>query len=280
MWSVAYDEDESVGVSGRNMKKSSSCPSLAHNANRPTILSKMKLSILITVALGAAAEAHCIFQVRSSSPREASLPLDRIRLTIEQKVSINGKDQGSLVGLRAPSTNNPVQDVTSPSIVCGAGGTTSSTIVNVAPGDKIGAWAQHIIGGPQGANDKDNPIAASHKGPVMAYLAKVDNAATSSQTGLKWFKVAQDVFDTSSKKWGVDDLIANNGWAYFNMPTCVPPGEYLLRFEIIALHSATNIGQAQFYTSCAQINVSGSGSGSFSTVSFPGAYTATDPGIS
>lgn len=35
------------------------------------------------------------------------------------------------------------------------------------------------------------------------YLAKVDNAATSSQTGLKWFKIYQDTFNTSSKKWGV-----------------------------------------------------------------------------
>lgn len=55
----------------------------------------------------------------------------------------------------------------------------------------------------QGANDADNPIASSHKGPVMAYLAKVDNAATSAQTGLKWFKIWEDTFDTSSKKWGV-----------------------------------------------------------------------------
>lgn len=64
-------------------------------------------------------------------------------------------------------------------------------------------WFQHTIGGPQGANDADNPIASSHKGPVIAYLAKVDNAATASQTGLKWFKIGQDTFDTSTKKWGV-----------------------------------------------------------------------------
>lgn len=64
-------------------------------------------------------------------------------------------------------------------------------------------WFQHTIGGPQGTNDPDNPIASSHKGPVIAYLAKVDNAATSAQTGLKWFKIGQDTFDTSTKKWGV-----------------------------------------------------------------------------
>jgi cellulase len=67
---------------------------------------------------------------------------------------------------------------------------------------------------------------------------------------------------------------------YFNLPTCVASGQYLLRVEVLALHSASKQGQAQFYQSCAQINVSGSGSFSPSnTVTFPGAYSASDPGI-
>ncbi|KAJ9156165.1 Glycoside hydrolase family 61 protein [Pleurostoma richardsiae] len=220
----------------------------------------MKLSLITGAVLAVAAEAHSIFQ----------------------RVSINDKDQGSLVALRAPSNNNPVQDVNSNSLTCGAPGSTSQTILNVAPGDKIGSWWQHVIGGAQFAGDHDNPIAASHKGPVMAYLAKVDNAATASQNGLKWFKIAEDGFDTSSRKWGVDHMIANNGWSYFTLPQCIAPGNYLLRVEIIALHSARLQGQAQFYTSCAQINVSGSGTfapTSSQTVSFPGAYKASDPGI-
>lgn len=107
--------------------------------------------------------------------------------------------------MRAPSTNNPVTDVTSTSLICGAAGTTSQTVHSANAGDKIGTWFQHIIGGPQGASDPDNPIASSHHGPVLAYMAKVDNAASSSQTGLKWFKIGQDTFDTSSKKWGVGE---------------------------------------------------------------------------
>ena len=94
------------------------------------------------------------------------------------------------------------------------------------------------------------------------------------------FKIWQDGFDTSSKKWGVDNMISNNGWVYFNLPTCIAAGQYLLRVEILALHSASKPNQAQFYQSCAQINVSGGGSFSpSSTVSFPGAYTANDAGI-
>jgi lytic cellulose monooxygenase (C1-hydroxylating) len=75
-------------------------------------------------------------------------------------------------------------------------------------------------------------------------------------------------------------MINNNGWVYFNLPQCVASGHYLMRVEILALHSAGKAGEAQFYQSCAQINVSGSGSFSPSqTVSFPGAYQANHPGI-
>jgi cellulase len=63
------------------------------------------------------------------------------------------------------------------------------------------------------------------------------------------------------------------------MPSCVAPGQYLLRAEMIALHSASTTGGAQFYMGCAQINVSGSGSKIGNTVSFPGAYKADDAGI-
>lgn len=66
-----------------------------------------------------------------------------------QKISVNGAEQGSLAGLRAPPSNNPVYDTTSDSIICGASGTTSNTVVPAQPGDKIGVWFQHIIGGPQ-----------------------------------------------------------------------------------------------------------------------------------
>lgn len=77
-----------------------------------------------------------------------------------------------------------------------------------------------------------------------------------------------------------DNLIANNGWAYFSLPSCLAPGQYLVKVEIIALHSAYNQGGAQFYSSCGQLSVGGSGTLSpSSTVGFPGAYSATDAGI-
>jgi hypothetical protein len=77
-------------------------------------------------------------------------------------------------------------------------------------------------------------------GPIQYYLAKVDSAATTGTTGLQWFKVAQD--GLSNGKWAVDTMIANGGWHYFDMPSCISPGDYLLRAELIALHSAQTQG--------------------------------------
>ncbi|KAF1835377.1 hypothetical protein BDW02DRAFT_568115 [Decorospora gaudefroyi] len=110
-------------------------------------------------------------------------------------------------------------------------------------------------------------------------MASVTNAASASPSGLKWFKVAEDGLDTGSGTWGVDRMIKNGGWVDFTLPSCVAPGQYLLRAEIIALHSASKQGGAQFYMGCAQLNVSGSGSKAGTTVSFPGAYSANDAGI-
>jgi cellulase len=109
-------------------------------------------------------------------------------------------------------------------------------------------------------------------------MAKVADAARASPSNLQWFKVSEDGLD-SSGTWGVDRMISNGGWTEMTMPSCVAPGQYLLRAEMIALHSASTTGGAQFYMGCAQINVSGSGSKIGNTVSFPGAYKADDAGI-
>ena len=61
-----------------------------------------------------------------------------------------------------------------------------------------------------------------------------------------WFKIAEDGLD-SSGKWGVDRLISNGGVQTITIPQCIAPGQYLLRGELIALHSASSSGGAQFY---------------------------------
>jgi hypothetical protein len=64
------------------------------------------------------------------------------------------------------------------------------------------------------------------------------------------------------------------------IPKCIPAGEYLMRNEHIGLHVAQSQGGAQFYISCGQLSVTGGGSTQpQNLVAFPGAYSATDPGI-
>lgn len=67
----------------------------------------------------------------------------------------------------------------------------------------------------------------------------------------------------------------------YAIPSCLKPGYYLVRHEIIALHSAYSYPGAQFYPGCHQLQVTGSGTKTPSSglVSFPGAYKSTDPGV-
>lgn len=84
----------------------------------------------------------------------------------------------------------------------------------------------------------------------MVYLAKVNDAANADSKNLEWFKIAENGLNDGV--WAVDDLIADGGWYNFTMPSCVPPGEYLMRVELLALHGAYAYGEAQFYMECAQ----------------------------
>ncbi|KAF9043402.1 glycoside hydrolase [Panaeolus papilionaceus] len=202
--------------------------------------------------------------------------------TIFQKISVNGVDQGQLKAVRAPTDDGPITDVNDPDLACNRNIVfRDSNIVDIPAGARVGAWWGHVIGGAQYPNDGDNPISPSHKGPVSVYLAKVDNAIATGTNGLQWFKISEDGFDPSTAKWGVDHMIDNGGWQYFDMPTCIAPGQYLMRVELLALHSAYAAGGAQFYAECGQINVTGSGTntGSSNLVTFPGAYASNDPSI-
>ncbi|KAJ7857124.1 glycosyl hydrolase family 61-domain-containing protein, partial [Mycena olivaceomarginata] len=60
----------------------------------------------------------------------------------------------------------------------------------------------------------------------------------------------------------------------FTIPKSLPTGQYLVRIEALALHSATTFQGAQWYISCGQVSVTGGGSGKPGPlVSIPGVYT-------
>ncbi|TVY73193.1 putative endo-beta-1,4-glucanase D [Lachnellula suecica] len=164
-------------------------------------------------------------------------------------------------------TNDPVTDVTSTDIRCNVGASTKSvSTMSVAAGSTVGFTAAPDI---------------YHPGPLQAYMAKVpagQTAATFDGSGAVWFKIYEQgpVFGGSALTWPSNGATTVS----FTIPPSTPAGDYLFRVEHIALHTATAAGGAQFYISCAQITVTGGGSGTPGPlVAFPGAYKATDPGL-
>ncbi|KAF7957593.1 hypothetical protein EAE96_003167 [Botrytis aclada] len=192
-----------------------------------------------------------------------------------QELWINGVDQvGSCVCL--PPTNSPVTDLTSTDLRCNVGGTVGvSGVCSVAAGGNVTVEMHQQPGDRSCANEA---IGGAHYGPVILYMSKVSNAANDTGAG-SWFKVDQEGYDVSRQWWGSQTLNANCGKRSFIIPSTLAPDDYLLRAEVIALHVASSVGGAQLYLSCFQLRVTGYGSKNPAGVLFPGAYSATDPGI-
>jgi len=210
----------------------------------------MRTSIAFALAVAQLAAAHTTFQ----------------------SIVIDGKDQGQHFAVQTPSNgNNPIKDVTSSAMVCN-GGTAKTDFVEVAAGSKIGMQWHHNDPATT-SGDSDEPIAASHKGPVMVYIAKAEG----NGEGAVWTKIYED--GLTGGKWGVDNFIANKGLIEITLPNLVD-GEYLIRPEMIGLHEASSQGAAQFYNGCGQLKITG-GSVALPTtgVDMTKAYSATDPGV-
>jgi hypothetical protein len=118
----------------------------------------------------------------------------------------------------------------------------------------------------------------SHKGPVLDYLAKVDGEFTSATyDDLSFFKIDEKGLNDGS--WASDELIANNNSWTVTIPSSIAPGSYVLRHEIIALHSAGQENGAQNYPQCINVEITGSGSETPSGVAANTFYTPDDAGI-
>ena len=136
----------------------------------------------------------------------------------------------------------------------------------------------------------------------MFYLANCGSTTCDQfdSTTAKWFKIGQIGLESDEVTWYQQNLsmfqcifivsvcILTNPYpenghaANITLPSNIAPGNYIIRHEIIALHLANEMGGAEFYPSCSQLKISGTGTGvpaSNELVSFPGAYSDTDPGI-
>ncbi|OAA57431.1 glycoside hydrolase family 61 protein [Niveomyces insectorum RCEF 264] len=195
---------------------------------------------------------------------------------------------------RLPLSNNPVTDVSSTAIRCNLGTKPVGYKCAVAPGSTV-TVEMHQQPGDRSCGSQ--AIGGAHYGPVSVYLSKVPDSSTADgSTG--WFKVFEDGWAASPSggsgdddQWGTKDLNTCCGKMDVPLPADLDAGDYLLRAEALALHTAGSAGGAQFYMTCYQLQVGGGGGGasnaSTSTLSiaasdivkFPGAYKASDPGI-
>ncbi|KAE8130702.1 glycosyl hydrolase family 61-domain-containing protein [Aspergillus pseudotamarii] len=191
---------------------------------------------------------------------------------------------------RPPGDENvPVTDIESSDIRCNYGGTSTGTsvdIANVTAGSTV--WEHENI---------------YHPGPIMVYMSKADGNVKSYDGSRDWFKIAelggepecpeanvagltsQFLFDpylriTKRHSHAIKWPALGKTEFHFTIPSKTPSGQYLLRIEQVGLHRAQEIRGAEFFISCAHINVIEGGSGHpMPMVEFAGAYDWTDPGL-
>ena len=99
-------------------------------------------------------------------------------------------------------------------------------------------------------------------------------------SSLNWFKIDEAGLlsgTVADGQWGAGEMIAQNSSWTSTIPAATPNGNYMIRHETLAIHTAN---QPQFYMECAQVTITGGGSGSPGpTVKFPGGYDPNDPSI-
>ncbi|KAH8907300.1 hypothetical protein BR93DRAFT_690551 [Coniochaeta sp. PMI_546] len=155
----------------------------------------------------------------------------------------------------------------SPDIVCHLGATPAGAEAPVNAGDVLEIqWT---------------PWPASHKGPVIDYLANCNGPCTNvDKTKLNFFKIDEvGLVDAASDTWGATQLTNNNNSWLVKIPTDIAPGNYVLRHEIIALHAAGQPNGAQNYPFCFSLAISSSGTKNPDGIPAQKLYSPSDPGI-
>ncbi|KAK1657969.1 family 61 glycosyl hydrolase [Colletotrichum godetiae] len=199
-------------------------------------------------------------------------------------VWVNGADQGdgrstgtgTTKYIRSPDNNNPVKDITSDAIVCNLnGGKAQTGFVKAAAGDDLTFEWYHNSRG-------DDIIDLSHKGPISTYIAPYTEGSGAEAI---WTKIQESTYENG--KWAVETLVANKGISpKVTIPATLKAGKYLIRQEIIAHHESDTTYDvnpargAQFYPSCAQLEITGTGSDvPPQNFDFTTGYKYTDAGI-
>lgn len=127
--------------------------------------------------------------------------------TIFVQLEADGTRHPVSYGIRTQTYDGPITDVTSNDVACNGGPnptTPSSDVITVTAGSTVKAiWRHTLDSGPEDVMD------ASHKGPTLAYLKKVDDATSDSGIGNGWFKIQEDGYNNG--QWGTSTVIENGG---------------------------------------------------------------------
>ncbi|KAF7798203.1 hypothetical protein EIP86_009420 [Pleurotus ostreatoroseus] len=165
----------------------------------------------------------------------------------------------------------PVKGDSNPNLACGQDAQAATLVASANPGSALSfAWA----GG-------DGGVWPHFMGPLLTYMASCTGTTCDKfdPSQAQWFKIDQAGQKPGSSDYFADDL--HVGLPYnMTLPQNIAPGDYLIRHEILALHLGNEPDGAEFYPSCTQVRIGGSGTDTpNSTVTFPGAYDLSDPGI-
>lgn len=180
--------------------------------------------------------------------------------------------------IRTITDVSPVLDINSDNMSCGQGAAkvTAPLSADAKPGSQIDFdWASGEPSVPWPHN----------VGPMMTYIAQCSgDCADFNSLDAKWIKIDEAGREGNQPEgdWIQATTLHVSKPYSMKLPNDLPAGNYLMRHEVIALHNAQSEGLAEFYPSCVQLTVSGGSSKAnfpSSTVDFPGAYSATDPGI-
>ncbi|KFA47734.1 hypothetical protein S40293_09483 [Stachybotrys chartarum IBT 40293] len=198
-------------------------------------------------------------------------PLAQCHYIFSQLI-VNGQAVGGDYTYMRRNTNSYMPSfaadvINSPNLRCNEGATTGTAqTYTVAAGSRIGfkLWYNEFI---------------EHPGPGFVYMSRAPGALNSYDGSGDWFKVYE------SGLCGSNPSVDNNWCTWqddrieFTIPNRIPPGDYLVRVEHIAIHEG-HVGRAQFYMECAHLRITGSGGGTPGPlVRIPGLYRTSDPGI-
>lgn len=174
-------------------------------------------------------------------------------------------------GWQAQNTDNGFvapSDFSTAAIACHKEAVAPSVAASVAAGDVMRlTW---------------NTWPDSHHGPVLDYLAPCSDCSSADAESLSFVKLDEAglVSGSNPGTWATDELMDDSFSWDVTIPSDLAEGTYVLRHEIIALHSAAQEDGAQSYPQCINIEVTGGGSATPDdgepATSF---YTPSDPGI-